>query len=54
MAGSVVARLARKYGAVVFFPTVTVSTIYADWSHTQQWKQQQKEIAKAQELLKEQ
>ncbi|XP_013118537.1 uncharacterized protein LOC106095754 [Stomoxys calcitrans] len=54
MAGSAVARLASKYGAVIFFPSFTAATIFADWSHTQNWKKTQREIAKVQELLKHQ
>lgn len=53
MAKSSIARVAKKYVAVVFFPSFTAATIYADWSHTQEWKQKQKEIAKAKELLKD-
>ncbi|KAM8720083.1 hypothetical protein ACLKA7_006177 [Drosophila subpalustris] len=34
MGSSIISQLARKYGAVIFFPTVTVGSIYADWSHT--------------------
>ncbi|XP_037937969.1 uncharacterized protein LOC119671421 [Teleopsis dalmanni] len=47
-----VLQLARKYGVVVFFPTFTVTTIYADWSHTREWKRQQRLLLKNQELLK--
>ncbi|XP_053947919.1 uncharacterized protein LOC129237804 [Anastrepha obliqua] len=46
-----VARFARKYGAVIFFPTFTVTTILADWTHTQAWKKQQRKLAKESELL---
>ncbi|KAL9880895.1 uncharacterized protein LOC119639559 [Glossina fuscipes] len=53
MAGSAFGRLARKYGALIFFPTFTVITIYADWSHTRAWKRQQLQFARSQELLKE-
>ncbi|XP_065364085.1 uncharacterized protein LOC135957292 [Calliphora vicina] len=52
MASSLVAQVAKKYGAVIFFPTFTAATIFADWSNTQAWKRKQKEQAKAQELLK--
>ncbi|XP_023170023.1 uncharacterized protein LOC111598824 [Drosophila hydei] len=41
MGSSIISQLARKYGAVIFFPTVTVGSIYADWSHTREWKRQQ-------------
>ncbi|XP_015025650.2 uncharacterized protein LOC115768264 [Drosophila novamexicana] len=41
MGSSVILQLARKYGAVIFFPTVAVGSIYADWSHTRAWKRQQ-------------
>lgn len=40
--GSSALKLIKKYSIVVLFPTFTVSTIYADWSHTRQWKQSQK------------
>ncbi|KAH8290077.1 hypothetical protein KR044_007037 [Drosophila immigrans] len=41
MGSSIITQLARKYGAVIFFPTVAVGSIYADWSHTRSWKRQQ-------------
>lgn len=31
----------NRYKVVIFFPTFTVSTIYADYSHTQKWKREQ-------------
>ncbi|XP_037050962.1 uncharacterized protein LOC119084911 [Bradysia coprophila] len=31
-------KVLKKYSVVVIFPTFTASTIYADWSHTKQWK----------------
>lgn len=30
----------KRYWVSVVFPTVTVWSIYADWSHTQEWKKQ--------------
>ncbi|XP_030380989.1 uncharacterized protein LOC115628875 [Scaptodrosophila lebanonensis] len=50
MGSSIVAQLARKYGAVIFFPTVAAGSIYADWSHTRNWKRQQQELARNAEL----
>lgn len=29
----------RKHSIVIFFPTFTAATIYADLSHTRTWKQ---------------
>ncbi|XP_034117648.1 uncharacterized protein LOC132796167 [Drosophila nasuta] len=45
MGSSIITQLARKYGAVIFFPTVAVGSIYADWSHTRSWKRQQQQAA---------
>ena len=53
MAITLVARVAKKYAAVIFFPTFTAATIFADWSHTQAWKRQKRELAKAQEIIKQ-
>ncbi|XP_034473890.1 uncharacterized protein LOC117781244 [Drosophila innubila] len=47
MGSSIISQLARKYGAVIFFPTVTVGSIYADWSHTREWKRQQQRDAQS-------
>ncbi|XP_037817136.1 uncharacterized protein LOC119607341 [Lucilia sericata] len=49
---NIVAQVAKKYGAVIFFPTFTAATIFADWSNTQAWKRKQKELAQTKELLK--
>jgi len=43
----------RKYKIVIFFPTFTASTIYADYSHTQKWKQENLKPIKNKELLVE-
>lgn len=40
MAGSRIGYLLKRYSIVVIFPTFTVSSIYADWSHTREWKKQ--------------
>ncbi|XP_067635673.1 uncharacterized protein [Eurosta solidaginis] len=48
-----VAGVAKKYGAVIFFPTVAVASILADWTHTRAWKQQQLLLAKKDEFVKE-
>lgn len=40
-----------KYKVVIFFPTFTASTIYADYSHTQNWKKQKQLELKSKELL---
>ncbi|XP_018798604.1 PREDICTED: uncharacterized protein LOC108974931 [Bactrocera latifrons] len=45
------ARLARKYGAVIFFPTFTVTTILVDWTHTRAWKERQRQLDRNKELL---
>lgn len=37
----------RKNSVVIFFPVFTITSIYADYSHTQKWKAQ-----KALELAK--
>ncbi|XP_002071683.2 uncharacterized protein LOC6649155 [Drosophila willistoni] len=47
---NIVTQLARKYGAVVFFPTVAVGSIYADWSHTREWKRQKQQLARSEQL----
>ncbi|XP_076169455.1 uncharacterized protein LOC143147768 isoform X2 [Ptiloglossa arizonensis] len=47
MGMSKVSYLIKRYWAVVTFPTIVAVTIYADWSHTQQWK---KEIANKEKL----
>lgn len=41
----------RKYSAVIFFPTFTASTIYADLAHTRHWKQSLIDARKAAEQL---
>ncbi|KAH8304881.1 hypothetical protein KR018_006034 [Drosophila ironensis] len=41
MGSGIVVHLARRYGAVIFFPAVAVGSIYADWSHTRDWKIQE-------------
>ena len=38
MAAVTFGSLVRKYAAVVIFPTIAVSTIYADLRRTQKWK----------------
>lgn len=50
-AGKSVLKVLQKYSIVVIFPTFTVSTIYADWSHTQRWKAAQIEQKRSAELL---
>ncbi|XP_017093031.1 uncharacterized protein [Drosophila bipectinata] len=50
MGSSIVVQLARKYGAVIFFPTVAVGSIYADWSHTREWKLQQQQLKRSAHL----
>lgn len=46
-----VARFARKYGAVIFFPTFAITTILADWTHTRAWKEQERQLARNKELI---
>lgn len=36
-----VGKFLRHYAVVIFFPTFTATTIYADWSNTQKWKKLQ-------------
>jgi hypothetical protein len=31
----------KYYKINIIFPTICISTIYADWSHTQEWKKKQ-------------
>ncbi|KAH8363749.1 uncharacterized protein LOC110184533 [Drosophila serrata] len=50
MGSGIAVQLARKYGAVIFFPTVAVGSIYADWSHTREWKRQQLQLARSAQL----
>ncbi|XP_034123285.1 uncharacterized protein LOC117580726 [Drosophila guanche] len=50
MGSSVVSQLALKYAAVIFFPTVAVGSIYADWSHTRKWKRQKHQLAHSAQL----
>nr|XP_033330581.1 uncharacterized protein LOC117222777 [Megalopta genalis]XP_033330590.1 uncharacterized protein LOC117222777 [Megalopta genalis] len=38
MGGSIVSRLVNRYWQIVLVPTVLLSCVYADWSHTQKWK----------------
>lgn len=52
MAGIQIGYLLKRYSIVVLLPTITVSTIYADWAHTRQWKKQQLEIANTTEVIK--
>ncbi|KZC04757.1 hypothetical protein WN55_09556 [Dufourea novaeangliae] len=47
MDGLKLARWIRRYWPILFFPTVSVSLIYADWSHTREWK---KKVAEGQKL----
>ncbi|XP_055383202.1 uncharacterized protein LOC129613243 [Condylostylus longicornis] len=44
--GIVVKQFLRKYGAVIFFPTFTASTILADLNHTRNWKREQEQLKK--------
>lgn len=41
----------RKYSLVIAFPAFTVTTIWADYSHTQQWKRNILEQHRNQEKL---
>ncbi|XP_020808822.1 uncharacterized protein LOC110184580 [Drosophila serrata] len=50
MGSGIAVQLVRKYGAVIFFPTVAVGSIYADWSHTREWKRQQLQLARSAQL----
>ncbi|XP_034196665.1 uncharacterized protein LOC117612072 isoform X1 [Osmia lignaria lignaria] len=40
MAALSIRRIIKRYWAVIFFPTFTAVTIYADWNHTRLWKKQ--------------
>lgn len=41
----------RKYSLVIAFPAFTVTTIWADYSHTQRWKRSILDKLKNQENL---
>lgn len=40
-------KFVRKYGVSIIFPVLSLSAIYADYSHTQAWKAQKLAIALA-------
>lgn len=42
--GSATWKVVRKYGPMTIIPTAVIALIYADWSHTREYKAKQREI----------